>query len=50
MPGLVVPFVTFTILYIFLAIITTWLLFRQVASSPKDFESKTIEREVRDAA
>ncbi len=50
MPGLVVPFVTFTILYIFLAIITTWLLFRQVASSPKDFESKPIEREVRDAA
>jgi cytochrome d ubiquinol oxidase subunit I len=34
MPGLVVPFVTFTILYIFLAIITTWLLLRQVAASP----------------
>jgi cytochrome bd ubiquinol oxidase subunit I len=35
MPGLVIPFITFTILYIFLAIITAWLLFRQVAQSPK---------------
>jgi cytochrome bd ubiquinol oxidase subunit I len=35
MPGLVVPFITFTILYIFLAIITAWLLWRQVAKSPK---------------
>ncbi len=26
MPGLVVPFVTFTILYVFLSIITAWLL------------------------
>ena len=36
MPGLVVPFVTFTLLYIFLAIVTVWLLLRQVAASPKD--------------
>lgn len=36
MPGLVVPFVTFTVLYIFLAIITAWLLLRQVASSPSE--------------
>jgi cytochrome d ubiquinol oxidase subunit I len=36
MPGLVVPFITFTILYIFLAIITVWLLFRQIAASPKE--------------
>jgi cytochrome d ubiquinol oxidase subunit I len=50
MPGLVVPFVTFTILYIFLAVITTWLLLRQVAASPQDFESTPIEREVSDAA
>jgi cytochrome d ubiquinol oxidase subunit I len=35
MPGLVVPFVTFTLLYIFLAIDTAWLLWRQVAASPK---------------
>jgi cytochrome d ubiquinol oxidase subunit I len=34
MPGLVIPFVTFTVLYIFLAIITAWLLWRQVAASP----------------
>jgi cytochrome d ubiquinol oxidase subunit I len=38
MPGLVVPFITFTLLYIFLAIITAWLLLRQVAASPKEFE------------
>lgn len=35
MPGLVVPFITFTLLYIFLAIIVVWLLFRQVAASPR---------------
>ena len=35
MPGLVVPFITFTLLYIFLAVIVVWLLFRQVAMSPK---------------
>lgn len=48
MPGLVVPFITFTVLYIFLAIITAWLLLRQVAASPKDV--KTDAREVRLAA
>jgi cytochrome d ubiquinol oxidase subunit I len=36
MPGLVLPFLTFTVLYIFLAAITVWLLLRQVAASPKD--------------
>ena len=36
MPGLLVPFITFTLLYIFLAIVTVWLLLRQVAASPKD--------------
>jgi cytochrome bd-type quinol oxidase subunit 1 len=35
MPGLIVPFLTFTILYIFLAFVTVWLLLRQVAASPK---------------
>lgn len=35
MPGLVVPFITFTVLYIFLAAITLWLLLRQVAASPQ---------------
>lgn len=50
MPGLVVPFVTFTILYVFLAIITAWLLFRQVAASPNDNETKTSETEAKRAA
>lgn len=35
MPGLIVPFVTFTLLYILLAIVTVWLLLRQVAASPQ---------------
>ncbi len=35
MPGLVVPFITFTLLYLFLAAIVVWLLLRQVAASPK---------------
>ena len=36
MPGLVVPLITFTVLYICLAAITVWLLLRQVAASPRD--------------
>ena len=43
MPGLVVPFVTFTLLYIFLAAITVWLLLRQVAASPREPEPKPQE-------
>ena len=39
MPGLVVPFITFTLLYLFLAVITVWLLLRQVAASPRKFKS-----------
>jgi cytochrome d ubiquinol oxidase subunit I len=35
MPGLIVPFLTFTLLYILLAIVTVWLLLRQVAASPQ---------------
>jgi cytochrome d ubiquinol oxidase subunit I len=35
MQGLIVPFVTFTMLYLFLAVIVLWLLFRQVAASPR---------------
>lgn len=34
MPGLVVPFALFTILYLFLALVVGWLLYRQVAQSP----------------
>ena len=46
MPGLVVPFVTFTVLYIFLAIITVFLLLRQVAASPRVPERKIKEARV----
>lgn len=35
MPGLVIPFVTFTLLYLFLAVIVVWLIARQVADSPQ---------------
>ena len=30
MPGLIVPFVTFTVLYLFLGVIVTWLMYGQV--------------------
>jgi cytochrome d ubiquinol oxidase subunit I len=35
MPGLVVPFVSFTLLYVLLGLIVLWLLKRQVAASPR---------------
>ena len=34
MPGLVVTFITFTILYVFLAVVVAWLLWTQIISSP----------------
>ncbi len=34
MPGLIVPFVFFTLLYIALAVAVTWLLYRQIVKSP----------------
>jgi cytochrome bd ubiquinol oxidase subunit I len=34
MPGLIVPFLTFTVLYICLGIIVAWLLYQQVIRSP----------------
>jgi cytochrome bd ubiquinol oxidase subunit I len=46
MPGLVVPFITFTVLYIFLAVITVFLLLRQVAASPRDPEPRPEEARV----
>lgn len=42
MPGLIVPFTTFTILYILLAIVVIYLLRRQVFESP-DFRSPDVE-------
>ncbi|HUK20390.1 MAG TPA: cytochrome ubiquinol oxidase subunit I [Gemmatimonadales bacterium] len=35
MPGLVVPFVVFTLLYCFLGWVVGWLLYRQILHSPK---------------
>jgi cytochrome d ubiquinol oxidase subunit I len=46
MPGLVVPFVTFTLLYIFLAVITVFLLLRQVAASPREPDPQPQEARV----
>jgi len=37
MPRLVVPFISFTVLYIFLAFVVIFLLKRQVFQSPKNF-------------
>jgi cytochrome bd ubiquinol oxidase subunit I len=37
MPWLIVPFVTFTLLYLVLAVVTAWLLLRHVAASPREF-------------
>ena len=34
MPGLIVPFVTFTLLYCFLGVIVVWLLYRHIIRSP----------------
>jgi cytochrome d ubiquinol oxidase subunit I len=45
MHGLVVPFVAFTLLYIFLAAITIWLLLRQVAASPQLFAAREREEQ-----
>jgi cytochrome d ubiquinol oxidase subunit I len=36
MPGLIVPFLTFTVLYIFLGVIVALLLYQQVLRSPRD--------------
>jgi cytochrome bd ubiquinol oxidase subunit I len=35
MPGLIVPFLLFTVLYCFLGVIVAWLLYRQIIRSPK---------------
>jgi cytochrome d ubiquinol oxidase subunit I len=34
MPGLIVPFMTFSLLYCFLGVIVAWLLYRQIIRSP----------------
>jgi cytochrome bd ubiquinol oxidase subunit I len=50
MPGLVVPFVTFTLLYCFLGAILVWLLYNQVIRSPKTAEGDARSSAVRSAA
>jgi cytochrome d ubiquinol oxidase subunit I len=42
MPGLILPFITFTVLYVFLAAITVWLLFRQVVSTDASEVQKAV--------
>jgi cytochrome d ubiquinol oxidase subunit I len=37
MPGLLIPFITFTVLYLLLGVISVWLLRRQIIASPKDY-------------
>jgi cytochrome d ubiquinol oxidase subunit I len=46
MPGLVVPFLTFTLLYIFLAVVVIVLLWRQVVSSPRAAHERRDGQEV----
>jgi cytochrome d ubiquinol oxidase subunit I len=38
MPGLIVPFLLFTLLYCFLGVIVVWLLYRQIIRSPTPAE------------
>jgi cytochrome bd-type quinol oxidase subunit 1 len=38
MPGLIVPFLGFTLLYTFLGAIVAWLLYRQIIRSPRPTE------------
>ncbi len=38
MPGLVVPFLGFTLLYCFLGVMVAWLLYRQIIRSPRPTE------------
>jgi cytochrome d ubiquinol oxidase subunit I len=50
MPGLIVPFTVFTLLYIFLASVVVWLIWRQVAQSPRITERANSNREEGDYA
>jgi cytochrome d ubiquinol oxidase subunit I len=47
MVGLKIPFVTFTLIYIFLAAVVVWLLIRQVAESPRVYAEPETEAEYR---
>jgi cytochrome d ubiquinol oxidase subunit I len=43
MPGLIVPFLSFTVLYIFLGVIVAYLLYQQVLKSPRGDDALTEE-------
>jgi cytochrome d ubiquinol oxidase subunit I len=45
MTGLKITFLTFTLIYIFLAIVVVWLLIRQVAESPRVYAKPAAETE-----
>ncbi|MGH9936248.1 MAG: cytochrome ubiquinol oxidase subunit I [Blastocatellia bacterium] len=45
MPGLKIPLVIFTLIYIFLAAVVVWLLFRQVAESPRVYAEPAVADE-----
>lgn len=40
MPGLIVPFIGFTLLYCFLMVVVVWLLYRQIVRSPQIIEAR----------
>jgi cytochrome d ubiquinol oxidase subunit I len=44
MPGLIVTFLLFTLLYCFLGAIVAWLLYRQIIRSPKSSEWSRVYR------
>jgi cytochrome bd ubiquinol oxidase subunit I len=48
MPGLVVPFTVFTLLYCFLGVIVGWLLYRQIVRSPSVSEGVWAHMTVRE--
>lgn len=50
MPGLIVPFLLFTVLYVFLGVIVVWLLVHQVLRSPRIPERAAMPLERRSAA
>jgi cytochrome bd ubiquinol oxidase subunit I len=43
MPGLVVPFVTFTLLYVLLGVIVVWLLWHHVLRSPRGATTAAVD-------
>jgi len=42
MPGLIVPFLTFTALYVLLGVIVAWLLYQQIVRSPRGDDVREI--------